>query len=131
MYNQLGNKTNVIRDMINLVEYIDQFQNSPDMLPYKQMLIKMAGTMLNGLAVSEESVVTVDFPEASDVDVPFNFKPEGTQDSNDCGCDCNESSCGLHPGEQQHFEMAREERILPEFNVQDTIAKIKGELGEK
>lgn len=46
---QLGNKIEVVKKVLEVVTYIEDSQNSPDMQVYKDMLVKISGTILNTL----------------------------------------------------------------------------------
>jgi len=120
MFIQLGNKVKVLHQIIDILEYIDKEQNSPDMYPYKQMLLKMGSAIMNGLSTDESQVTQV--AQYNPPTKPAERADEGCGS----GCDCGDSQeCSIPMMQPQ---TPNKERIIPEFNIQETIEKIKGEL---
>jgi len=129
MFKQLGNKSIVLKKIMDVIEYIDQEQNSADMYPYKQMLIKMCSTMMNGLAVDADQKASknTEIPSQKipkEYSLPKKSEPVLSGDCGDCGCG-ESKECSI-PMMKEPQEV--KPRIIPEFNIQDTIEKIKGEL---
>ena len=91
---QYGNKLEVIKRLLEVVDYIENNQNSDDMQVYKKIILKLSSTMINATISQSETIQTED-------------------------CDCNEGSCCT----EQTIE-------TPQYNLQETIDKIKTELKE-
>jgi hypothetical protein len=101
---QYGNKLEVVSKLLEVVKYIEDYQNSPDLQAYKALILKMTSTMINTAINNANEENTVD------TNVVENVKES-------CG-DCSDQSCGFNP----------EPNVKPQYNLQDTIEKIKKEL---
>jgi len=96
---QYGNKLEVIRRLLEVVKYIEDSQNSPDLQAYKTMIMKMISTMINTtITVKEKNIVD----------------EQVVEDVKDFCGNCTDQSCST---------------VTPQYNIQDTIEKIKTELG--
>lgn len=120
----LGNRTLIINSVLDCVKLIEDKQNSPDMQVYKGILTKLALTMLNDFSNPAEAKIPSSKPDFSG-ERPENFNSETCQvfqDKTNGQCDCGNGSCAIP---QTDKDLSR---TLPEFNIQDTIAKIKDEI---
>ena len=99
---QFGNKLEVIRKLVDVLEYIEENQNSADILPYKEIIMKMISTMSTSFIESQKIV-----------------EPKEPQQE-DSGCNsCDSNSCDANH---------EPERILPIFDVDEAVAKVKAEM---
>lgn len=97
---QIGNKIEVVKRLLEVVDYIEGNQNSPDMQPFKEMIVKMSATMLSTLR---------------DESVPGQHLAQPAQPAEvECDdCECDTTQCET-----------------PQYNLQETIDNIKAELKE-
>jgi len=105
---------------------------------YRKILLKTANTMLVDVLANQEDVVpqegspiapaakeTYEFdgarPENFDPDTCQVYQGNGANVPQECSsCDCSEGTCSI----------PKVDRVLPEFNIQDTIDAIKEEIDE-
>lgn len=125
MYHQLdsGNKITAAIKVLEAADYIQNNQNSEDLAVCKSMLLRIAEVIISNAKVPidqfvhEQGLIQGQGAQA--------VKEAETQ-QHGCGenCQCNEAASRVCP---THIAVDGE-RNLPEFNVADTISKIKKEV---
>lgn len=144
-----NNKLNVISKVLDLIDYIDQNQNSPDFQTYKRILLKLVSSMSDNMILDASLTESVEVPPAEvpvEIQKPLNtpitdYKdglPEGyditkcqvynnaPSSSDDCGGDCK---CNPNQSKDVHERFMSDKDYIPKINLQETIEKIKSEIG--
>ncbi len=109
-----GNKVVLIQKVLDLVVWIEDNQNSPEVVPFKRILVKMAGTMTNVFDAAADSMEKERLGNEKQLDPVIPM------------CD---SECSVCPSNDSHVPVT--DKLVPEFDIDLTIKKIREEIGNE
>lgn len=138
----IDNKLEVVKKVIDVIEYIDKNQRTEDFLIYKKILLKLVSSMSDNIAldvnmygdrVDDNKTQMEIVPDKRGHQEPdyMGEKPEDFDESScqvykcssDCDCDCGDTGDTKTPVDSSG-------NLIPSISIEDTIAKIKRELGK-
>lgn len=115
----IGNKMEAVQKVLDAVNYIEQNQNSEDLQICKSMLLKIAEIMISIVKYPIDVELGLEDPNLNSSVAP-DTQDQGHVSCSDCGCDGEgDGSCAINTDGKS---------VVPEFNIQDTMAKIQKEI---